>query len=611
MVATTQVMRLRHGLNVEESEDLIDMVDGLDKHKYLFSVVNELDAKMNESDYNRAATLLRSIAARLIRYYYVDVFPSFHGKRVDDDSETGSKFKSPGKLLRDLKDLSQMNPRTLEWLDCCIDQGNNSAHPELDNSVRESSIKRLYEGLDKNLKNFIEKFPSDKEYTDTLRGSVEIIFKPDYFNKKECRTYPALMIITKFANDNFKPPRDKPPLKPWLEVEWFVEKESVSTALHLEFTDKIIGKEVRCRVKSKENDGTITSAPFTPQSVSRGSREQPVAPPNMPTEKPAQTPAAQPATKQEEMTAPQFAQASAEKSDTSQMEPTAQKTKESPSLETITDCLKSLQYIVADRNDYYAVNSLEYLDFYAFMYVLLQEQGFQKVIIIGHEGRAGEGFPVLDRVNFRQTVSMAIKSVEEYLKDLPASTVKTGIVLPLESLQGEIGWVNILPTLLKSGNSSVYVTADDTSAFRPIFAKLEKYCKEFRGEEFLQEISASGLLQVAGKKPGVDEIQNLLARNKLLKSTDFEWLPYTKLPALAQYISKKWGSWHDSKLSTLEKILNELEKREQLMEIAKTLGNGSITPKPDTKTFSIERVSQLAKTCGNVSPKKPDPGLSR
>ncbi len=58
--------------------------------------------------------------------------------------------------------------------------------------------------------------------------------------------------------------------------------------------------------------------------------------------------------------------------------------------------LGRLHYFIADRSDYYAVNTYQYLDYYGFLHLLLKEQGYERVVIVSHRSETrGENFPVI------------------------------------------------------------------------------------------------------------------------------------------------------------------------------------------------------------------------
>lgn|GEM_PF-686227 len=58
--------------------------------------------------------------------------------------------------------------------------------------------------------------------------------------------------------------------------------------------------------------------------------------------------------------------------------------------------ISRLHYFVAPRNDCFATNALEYMDYNAFLYALLREQGYQRVILVGNTSEdEGDNYPVL------------------------------------------------------------------------------------------------------------------------------------------------------------------------------------------------------------------------
>lgn len=235
------------------------MIPGLEKHKYLYDAVQQLQKAMEGSDkpnYNEAAIQLRSIATRLIHYYFVKYIPAFMGKRVDDEQTFSNQEKTPGKLLSSMRDYKIRGEREVQWLEHCITQGNFAAHPEKNIPVDDTTVDIVYKKLDAMLSGFLNDFPSDENYTDPLRGTVTITRRNQYFDRKQNRKYPALIAEYNFENSNFSD--TNPP--PNTSTYWYVDGSLVSRSFQLEIDDSVVNKEISCYVSSKENDGAIWAA---------------------------------------------------------------------------------------------------------------------------------------------------------------------------------------------------------------------------------------------------------------------------------------------------------------------------------------------------------------
>ena len=69
---------------------------------------------------------------------------------------------------------------------------------------------------------------------------------------------------------------------------------------------------------------------------------------------------------------------------------------EGPRFRCFDSNISRLHYLIAPRNEYFATNALEYLDYNAFLHALLKEQGYQRVIIVGNTSEdEGDNYPVL------------------------------------------------------------------------------------------------------------------------------------------------------------------------------------------------------------------------
>lgn len=237
------------------------MVQELKANKYLFDAVNGLNHAMNNdgnnADYNKAAIDLRSIATRIIRYYYVNRIPAYQGKRVDNDEV----YPPPGKLLGPLRDYKVVEEEIITWFGHAIDQGDNAAHPEKGIPVDKAIIDSIYKKTDDIIRVFLDEFPSDDGYVDPLRGSVTIKYLDRFYDKRNQRAYPALSPIYNFENKNFNDSSRKENA-PRCEITWKADGAQIGKGKYLEFKDEYKLKTITCVVKSKENDNAITSAEF-------------------------------------------------------------------------------------------------------------------------------------------------------------------------------------------------------------------------------------------------------------------------------------------------------------------------------------------------------------
>lgn len=65
--------------------------------------------------------------------------------------------------------------------------------------------------------------------------------------------------------------------------------------------------------------------------------------------------------------------------------------------------ISRLHYFVAPRNDCYATNDFDYLDFNAYTYALLKDQDYQRVIIVGNiSENEGDNYPIITYDSFSQ-----------------------------------------------------------------------------------------------------------------------------------------------------------------------------------------------------------------
>jgi AAA+ superfamily predicted ATPase/V8-like Glu-specific endopeptidase len=104
--------------------------------------------------------------------------------------------------------------------------------------------------------------------------------------------------------------------------------------------------------------------------------------------------------------------------------------------------LGRLYYFIANRNDYYATNTFQYLDYYAFLHLLLQEQGFERVIIVSHKSEnRGDNFPVIayDSVSELTFSEDFLSKYEEYRKQNDKEDKKTFIAEYCKSKEDSAG----------------------------------------------------------------------------------------------------------------------------------------------------------------------------
>lgn len=377
--------------------------------------------------------------------------------------------------------------------------------------------------------------------------------------------------------------------------------------------------------------------------------------------------------------------------------------------------LGRLHYLIANRNDCYATNTFQYLDYCAFLHLLLKEQGYKRVVIVSHKSEnQGENFPVIaydmvSEITFnedflpkykeyqdthtsvdnqafiaeysklkeansnkikpdlragmggkktadkekvtpilrfgRRVIRTVIpetptfnendkklitfKAFSEYLvvPALEQKVIKTAIVLPLEMLQREDFLNSLVSSNLRDqissvGDNIILVTAEQESALIKLFdireyekiedklfdaiSLLEKAETPMsRSDVIVRELSAKGRILIAASAPGTDEIANLLIAQKMEQPDKFDKLPYSKIYALADFISSKCNStektkaalpkvdnntWYVGRLADLENALRNHDVLDALLSETESLWDRTICSCSNLKATYVERV---------------------
>lgn len=401
-----------------------------------------------------------------------------------------------------------------------------------------------------------------------------------------------------------------------------------------------------------------------------------------------------------------------------------------PKFKCFDSNVSRLHYFVANRDDCYATNALEYLDYNAFLYTLLKEQGYQRVVIVGkHSEDKGSNYPVitydvLSQVSFlkpeefetrlkaesdrdyatllricsdsnektsksdnpiRSQMGGRSRKVTEKAADLsvfgkkvirtiikgtgdspamagsekmpketfesfvmtkivPAMTsglLKTAIVLPLELFADRNNlWdkdndshkpvVDMLRSALAVvSNNVMIVSADREDDFQNLFKDPDQsLSKAFSfidsdinaantrlqssGEPlacsnaFVTALSEKGRIHIASQVPGIDEIANLLLATKLKAPDKFSGLAFSKVYALAEFISVNCcnaaktqetfselnnNTWFVGELQNL--AVNALQDEaviNKLIAVANELWDRPVVPIKALKSTYVERI---------------------
>lgn len=379
-----------------------------------------------------------------------------------------------------------------------------------------------------------------------------------------------------------------------------------------------------------------------------------------------------------------------------------------------------LHYFIASRNELYATNSLEILDYYAFLNLLLTEQGYHRVIIVSHKGNnKGDNYPVLaydkyanltfmypddfvgdfakvkkyDKEELEVFCSKFEASQEQFVnpirersggkkrefqgksaalaygrriiytivpegsvskeshrgtfhafmenyvvKAMEQSVVKTAIVFPIELLQkkdylNELVARNIRDQIESVGDNVLIVTADQKSMLSKLFdipdyEIIEKeiynavsniqgdrdaasYCnaivdslsvvKDEDGKEH-----KNVRILISDKRPGKDEIANLLLSKKLVDRDTYADLPYSKIYSVAEYIFKNCennqrtqaafpelktdNTWDNTSLANIDKELGKDVVRKAIIIKANSLYNRTMCRTNGWKATCLERL---------------------
>lgn len=324
-------------------------------------------------------------------------------------------------------------------------------------------------------------------------------------------------------------------------------------------------------------------------------------------------------------------------------------TVKTPGIRCFDSRINRLHYFAAPRNDYYATNGLEYVDYNAFLYILLKEEGYRRVVIVGNISENEDTtYPVITydalaqlsflhparfkdffqnektcRETFHQfceschrtfaygrtvihTIDRAQESFETFMKEkvraaLQSNILKTAIVLPLELLRK-----NDCLTMESIRNFGIDISAPSgnillITADRP---------------EDLRCLPSSGRLLTAADTPGRDEISNLLFRLKVEQPERFHLLPWSKISSLAEFILEKCGSpsetfqalrgfpdntWYVGPLRNLETALRNDRVLDALIKTA-----GYLPEKPNGTGLSAgsRRAAELERIRGRRSEKE-------
>lgn len=391
-----------------------------------------------------------------------------------------------------------------------------------------------------------------------------------------------------------------------------------------------------------------------------------------------------------------------------------------------------LHYLVAPRNDLYATNSLKCLDFYSYLYLLLREQGYERVILVKHR-KKGDCYPVVayDKKaelsflnpaaftqdfdsttigdkgaweNFFQKLSQAtmdegreivsrhgpahtprqrltasskgtpeapvfgervIQLISEgsagnqqagekitfkafcmnQLKPaLEQTLVKTAIVLPVELLElrednNEFCLDNdiadrIRDQIVQVGESTLIISLEHKSMLAKLFdipayrviepevynavANLQEATDPTSHSQAIYDAltienedagSAQEKVRIlcAARRPGKDEIANLLLRQKIDSPTEYAALPYSKIYALAEFLFYKCANkeqtkaafpaltdrdktWDSRRLAMISKKLESDAIRSAIIQKANELPSRTILPAEGWKASCVERI---------------------
>lgn len=308
--------------------------------------------------------------------------------------------------------------------------------------------------------------------------------------------------------------------------------------------------------------------------------------------------------------------------------------------------LSRLHYFVASRTDCYATNALEYVDYNTFLNILLKEQGYQYVVLVGTFGEdGGSGCPVTtfgdpSQVPFPNLTAqdgqkhLSAEDVEAFITGeisaaLRSDGVKTAIVLPQELLMERGALTARAAQSLRShidhpGNSILVVTADqeedlchlldgyNAEFYRMVDWSIDHTLSSFQNasvmvacDAFVEELSRDGRILTAAGAPGRDEIANLLFAMKIEQPERFAQLPYGKVYALSEFLSIRCSSsagtkralpgvrnntWYIGALRNLERALRDDSVLEELIRISASLWGRVILPAASLPSTCLERI---------------------
>ena len=97
-----------------------------------------------------------------------------------------------------------------------------------------------------------------------------------------------------------------------------------------------------------------------------------------------------------------------------------------PKFKCFDSNVSRLHYFIANRDDHYATNGLEYLDYNAFLCTLLREQGYQRVVIVGkHSEDSGSNYPVITYDILSQMTFLKPEEFKARLESAPSRDYAT------------------------------------------------------------------------------------------------------------------------------------------------------------------------------------------
>lgn len=195
------------------------------------------------------------------------------------------------------------------------------------------------------------------------------------------------------------------------EADCISETDAVTTDTNDISSDSAMTTERRGTVIGDSDTEHIPSQGLSPETESEPTPESAPVPSPEPTQEPA--PVSTPKLKPEPTPAPPSPQVSF--------------AVENPTVVTAPPfrCFDSndsrLHYFIAPRNTYYCTNAYEYLDYNEFLYRLLKEQGYERVIIVSNFSEdEGDNYPVLTYDLFSHRSFLKFVDYQTTFEDAPA-----------------------------------------------------------------------------------------------------------------------------------------------------------------------------------------------